>query len=94
MISALVLSLVLAVADPAPTPATPATEAEPAPATTAQTASGDKSRMVCRREMKANSRFSTKICKTVAEWEERAETARRAFGEVQDRPVVDISRGN
>lgn len=93
MISALVLSLVLAIADPAPTPATPATEAEPAPAA-AETASEDKSRLVCRREMKANSRFSTKICKTVAEWEERAETARRAFGEVQDRPVVDISRGN
>lgn len=74
------------------TPETPAAAA--APATTAERARADPDRLVCRREAKANSRFTTKVCKTVAEWEQRAETARQAFGEVQDRPVVDVSRGN
>lgn len=57
---------------------------------TPKSAKADADRLVCRRESKANSRFTTKICKTAAEWEERAEAARRAFAETQQRPTVMI----
>ena len=83
----------------APAPQVEADSAAPAveaatPSTTAAEAQADPSRPVCRRGAQANSRFTTKVCKTAEEWEQRAETARQAFGEVQDRPVVSIAKGN
>lgn len=47
-------------------------------------------RMVCRTEVKPNSRFTTKVCKTADEWEERTETARDALGAMQQRPTTQI----
>lgn len=83
-------------ADPAP--ATPTAADLDTPPTSAQTADAAKvagqDRVVCRKETKANSRFTTKVCKTVAEWEQRAETAKQAFGETQNRPVISIDRGS
>jgi hypothetical protein len=91
MFVAFLLAMSLSGAEPAPA----STEAETTAVATAEKPSkpgGD--RLVCRREAKANSRFTTKICKTADEWEQRAETARQSFGETQSRPMVDISRGN
>ena len=63
--------------------------------TTAATAKDeDKERIVCREQMKANSRFTTRLCLTKAEWEFRAEQHRKAFEEVQNRPVINGARGN
>ncbi len=77
-------------------PGTPAPVEETSEATAevveraSKSAKADADRLVCRREAKANSRFTTKVCKTAAEWEERAEAARRAFAETQQRPTVMI----
>lgn len=54
----------------------------------------DQERVVCKQRKKPNSRFVTRECHTVAEWEARRETARKAFFEVQDRPMTDIQKGN
>ena len=54
----------------------------------------DKEKIVCKQQMKANSRFTTRVCLTRAEWEFRAEQHRKAFQEVQNRPVISIAKGN
>lgn len=92
MFSALIFSLLLFAAEPAIPPASETTP--PAPSTPEQPISeataADKTRMVCRRESKPNTRFTTKICKTVAEWEERSKTAQESFEDVRGRPMVKI----
>jgi len=47
-------------------------------------------RIVCRQETKTGSRFTRRTCLRVSEWAARAEAARRAFSEVQNRPMVKI----
>jgi len=64
------------------------------PSTTVAKTQADPGRLVCRREAKANSRFTTKVCKTAEEWEQRAETAREAFGETQNRPTISLEKGS
>ena len=54
----------------------------------------DKEKVVCKERVKANSRFTTKLCLTKAEWEFRSEQHRKAFQEVQNRPVISIAKGN
>jgi hypothetical protein len=54
----------------------------------------DKEKVVCKERVKANSRFTTRMCLTKAEWEDQANTARAAFEEVQNRPVIFIGKGN
>jgi hypothetical protein len=87
LITAIALGLLLLAADPAP-------DAEPtAPADGASlpsTSGADKDRLVCRRESKPNTRFTSKVCKTAAEWEERAKAAQQAFEDVRGRPTVKI----
>lgn len=95
MQSALVASLLLLAAAAEPTAPTPDQPASPpavtAPAQPAATpATSPGSRRVCREETRPNSRFTTKICKTTDEWAQRTETARQAFSEVVDRPVVMV----
>ncbi len=68
--------------------------AEDGAAATARPARADGDRLVCRREAKANSRFTTKVCKTAAEWEARTEAARQAFAETQQRPIVSLDPGS
>ena len=89
MLIATIASLLLVSADPAP--ATPTVET-PAPEA-AKSAKDGKERMVCKREAKANSRFTTKVCMTVSEWEAQTETARQAFADTQQRPMVNIGKG-
>lgn len=54
----------------------------------------DKEKVVCKERVKANSRFTTRMCLTRREWEDQANTARAAFQEVQNRPVIYIGRGD
>lgn len=91
MIAFVLATMLFAAADQAPA----ATTTEPAPAPAAEkTGKADGDRLVCRRESKANSRFTTKTCKTAAEWEERAEAARKALAETQQRPMISIDKGS
>lgn len=88
MLAALIF-LLLTASEPAPAPAAETT-AQPAPAAVTQAAADDKDRLVCRRETKPNTRFTSKTCKTVAEWEERSKTAQESFEDVRGRPMVKI----
>lgn len=95
MVSALLVSLFVFAAEPQPEAAPQVTPPAAAPATTTAAAvSSDGARLVCRREAQPNTRFKTKVCKTVAEWEARAEAARAAFAEEQQRPMISTARGN
>ncbi len=87
LITAIAISLLLLAADPAPDAASSASAdgaSQPA------AASADKDRLVCRRESRPNTRFTSKVCKTAAEWEERAKAAQEAFEDVRGRPIVKI----
>ena len=94
MISALLISLFVIAADPQPEPSSDAAPAASPTATSAEAPAADGTRLVCRREAQPNTRFKTKVCKTVAEWEARAEAARAAFAEEQQRPMISTARGN
>jgi hypothetical protein len=95
LIAIILASLALATEPAAPVPAEDAASSvEDVAAPAARSAVADPDRLVCRRETKANSRFTTKVCKTAAEWEERTETARRAFAETQQRPIVSLDPGS
>lgn len=54
----------------------------------------DKEKVVCKERVKANSRFTIRMCLTKREWEDQANTARAAFQEVQNRPVIFIGKGD
>ena len=58
---------------------------EPAPAEKA-----DKDKVICKERTKVNSRFTTRQCMTKAEWDQQTETARSAFAQIYDRPMVVI----
>lgn len=53
-----------------------------------------KEKVICKERTKANSRFTARMCMTQAEWDQTTETARSAFAEVQNRPMIDITRSN
>lgn len=53
-----------------------------------------KEKVICKERVKANSRFTSRTCMTATEWEAAAETARSAFSEVQNRPLINITRSN
>ena len=93
MVAALLISLMVFAADPQPETA-PGAEAPTTPAASETRAKPDTSRLVCRRDSQPNTRFKTKVCKTAAEWEARAEAARQAFAEEQQRPMINIGKGN
>ncbi len=50
-------------------------------AAASNTAQQDPNEVVCKREKKVNSRFTTKTCYTRAEWAARAEQAKRDHAE-------------
>lgn len=80
--------LLLLAADPV---ATASEATPPAPSQGAEaTASSDKDRLICRRESRPNTRFTSKVCKTATEWEERSKAAQEAFEDVRGRPIVKI----
>jgi hypothetical protein len=53
-----------------------------------------KEKLICKKQLRANSRFVTRQCLTKADWEAQMETARDAFAKVQNRPMTDIQPGN
>lgn len=94
MLTITVAMILALAADPAPAEPEVEAPAASAPSTTADKVKADPERLVCRREAKANSRFTTKICKTAAEWDKRAETARQSLADTQQRPMVSIDKGS
>lgn len=50
-------------------------------------------RIVYKHRQKTGTRFTTKTCKPASEWERLAEEARKAAGEMIDRPAVETRRG-
>jgi len=53
---------------------------------------GDK--VICKTETIPNSRFTKKTCMRKADWDQRTETAMRAFREVQNRTQTYGGKGN
>lgn len=84
-VAVLAMSLALAAAGVAS--ASDADQMKPAP-------KAKKEKVICKERTKANSRFSTRSCMTQAEWDQATETARSAFSDVQNRPMINIARSN
>ena len=55
---------------------------------TAQERSGDK--LVCKSKPKTGTRFRTKTCRTVSEWDQIAEGNKRAMADVVNRPQIKV----
>ncbi len=80
----LTLTLMMAAAEPAAgTPPSPPARAKTE--TTVQVVRNDPNRKICREELKPNSRFGRKVCKTAAQWDTRSETAQAALSTMQGR---------
>ena len=52
----------------------------------------DPDEVVCKREKKVNSRFTTKTCLTRGQWEAIAEANKRDFAENQSRHKIFVPR--
>lgn len=52
----------------------------------------DPDQVICKREKKVNSRFTTRTCHTRAQWAAIAEQNKRDYAETRDRPKIDIGR--
>lgn len=65
---------------------------EPVAASAAGAEAGE--RVVCKLRQRTGTRFKTKICKTLAQWEEMAEQGRSGIKEMVDRPHVPICGPN
>lgn len=48
----------------------------------------DPDELICKREKKVNSRFTTKTCHTRAEWDAISEANKRDYAEQRDRPSI------
>ncbi|MDO9474340.1 MAG: hypothetical protein Q7J28_14905 [Caulobacter sp.] len=53
-------------------------------------AKSEKTRLVCRKDRRANSRVAIKVCKTREEWDSQMEAARQSVGEIQQRQQVPL----
>lgn len=53
-----------------------------------------KDRLVCKRAKRTGTRFESKICKTAAAWKSLTEQHQRDAGEMINRPVISIEKGN
>ena len=58
----------------------------------ADAAPKDPDEVICKREKKVNSRFTTKTCLTRGQWDEIAEANKRDFAENQSRHKIFIPR--
>lgn len=66
-------------------------QADEAPAAKAK---DDADKVVCKKEVVPNSRFTKRTCMTKAEWEQRTETAMRALRDVQNRTQTYGGKGD
>lgn len=64
------------------------TAAQAAPSAYAKAADGDK--LLCKFRTRTGTRFTSKMCRTVAEWDAIAEAAKLAFAEGQNRPSPNV----
>lgn len=60
--------------------------AEAAPEPDKTNVAGPK--MICKERRKTGTRFTTKICRTAAQWEQIAEGSRASLKELVDRPQI------
>jgi hypothetical protein len=51
-------------------------------------------KIICKERRKTGTRFTTKTCKTAAQWEKMSEEHRAGAKEMIDRPQIDIQRGS
>lgn len=49
---------------------------------------GASDRLVCKYRAKTGTRFASKTCRTVAQWDEIAEDSRRNMKDIVDRPQI------
>lgn len=63
---------------------------QPLPSSVAHAKAQDGDKMICKYRLQTGTRFKTKICKTVAQWEEMAEQHRAGAKELVDRPQILI----
>lgn len=89
-------ALALATAEPAPGPEAGAGQAQaPAASPSAELKPGErKVRAICKEYAPTGTRFGKKRCIEVSAYERQQEIDRQAFHETQNRPMVDVSRGN
>ena len=50
-------------------------------------------RIVCKEQRKTGTRFTTKTCRTAAQWDKMAEEHRANAKEMIDRPQIETQRG-
>jgi hypothetical protein len=51
-------------------------------------------RLICKHSKKTGTRFTTKICKTAAQWDRISEESRAEANEMINRPIISTERGN
>lgn len=91
MLTSLISAAFLAMSG-APEAAAGATAPTQAPA--AEAKPDDTKRRVCKEVAPTGTRFAKKRCMSVAEYKRWQEEERRAYEEVQNRPVVSTARGS
>jgi hypothetical protein len=57
-------------------------------------AAQSEDRLICKHRKMTGTRFTTKTCKTAAQWERIAEESRAAANEMINRPIINTERGN
>lgn len=53
----------------------------------------DGQKIICKERRKTGTRFTSKTCRTAAQWDKMAEEHRANAKEMIDRPQIDITRG-
>ena len=57
-------------------------------------AKSDRDEVVCKHQKRTDSRFTTKTCRTRAQWDEMAEQQKRDYAETRNRPVIETRKDN
>lgn len=57
-------------------------------------ASDPKNKTVCKGSQRTGTRFASRTCRTVREWEELEEQNKRGASELINRPQIEIRKGN
>lgn len=60
----------------------------------AKTATAKSDEVVCKRQKRSDTRFTEKICRTRAQWDEMAEQAKRDLAEQRNSGMHNMQRSN
>lgn len=63
-----------------------------APAVADEQVKKDRDEVVCKHQKRTDSRFTTKTCRTRAQWDEMAEQQKRDYAETRNRPVIETRK--